>query len=68
MTKGQDLLGAEDAVLEVLRRSGTPQPAQRVTKQLSDRGFDASIIRIAIQYLLDRREIELTHDWQLRPA
>lgn len=68
MPKRENLDGVENAVLQLLRQSDAPQPAHTIAEELTRRGFEAHTIRMAIQYLLDQREIELTRDSHLRAA
>ncbi len=61
-----ELVHTEEQVLSLLEGSATPVSPVDLIDQLKARHVSEVLVRAAIWYLIDRDEIELTRDRQLR--
>jgi hypothetical protein len=67
-TRAEELNRVEQAILEVLRETASPMSPYALVDALKKLGWEEGIIRAAMWYLIDREEIDLTIDRQLRSA
>ena len=62
----EQLVEAENQIIELLERSPTPYPPLQLIQELTSDHMTEYVIRAAIWYLIDRNEIELTWNRQLQ--
>ncbi len=67
-TRAEELNQVEQAILGVLRESPAPMSPYELVDALKRLGWEEGIVRAAMWYLIDREEIDLTVDRQLRSA
>jgi hypothetical protein len=65
-TRADELNRVEQAILEELQASSAPMSPYDLVAALKKHNLKEDIIRAAMWYLIDRREIDLTTDRQLR--
>lgn len=61
-----DLRRAEVGILDFLENAEEPSQPSQLMKQLSEQGISEYSARVALWYLIDRNQIELTMDRLLR--
>lgn len=65
LTSNDTILHAQDSVRSAVRGSRRTYSPADLLEKLRDGSADEDQLRIALWYLLDQQEIELTADWKL---
>ncbi len=60
-----DLGSVEQEVLRTLRESETGYSPANLIYSLKQSGLSEDLVRVAVWYLIDRAEVELTDNWVL---
>jgi repressor of nif and glnA expression len=64
---GTNRESVENEVLRILQESEKPYSVMRLIQLLKARGVRDSAVRAALWHLIDRTEVELADNWELRP-
>jgi len=65
VNRAADMPDARDAILQAVPHLGNPAP-MRLIEYLMEQGCAEDVVRTALWYLIDEKELVLTHDWLIR--
>ena len=62
-----EINGAREAILRAMAELGGAQSPVRLISYLVGEGLSEDVVRAALWYLLDQKELALTSDWLVKP-